>query len=426
MGKPPRHANDSDDFRLPDDYDPRYIPTPKNLQNAAVDALHREVSFVLVNAKDDPQAIVERLDDLYEIIQAAGQVNGAHLPKTIRLALTLRWYFSLSAEKRNVWIKLIVPLLGKAMELGDHELESEIYRSWSVHLFAQQNQSGARQALLAALEVAENTGHADLRLLVNTERFHHEIAGLSLDEARVQARALKAEAWRLHYPYILARVNLSMAWKCRELLLREDAFNYAQQGFIVGVKLDDPVLIGECIDGMLTSLNNGQSVASSYLRLLQERLAYETQRSGSALFQGAMNYNLALQLYRQGDYEQARDLVLKAWVAYRCDLKMSGAVRVKHMLGLIQTKRGGYFMADRHLRAAERYYERVEDHLYAVHARHAHAHIALEQGQYDGALEELQTALAMAQSIQEVPVRDAIVKNIEESMDQARHGVSGH
>ncbi len=425
MGKPPRRPPDSENLGLPEDYDPKYIPSPKDLKDAAIAALHREVSFVLGNAKDDPQAIVRRLDEFYEVIQAAGQIDGPHLPKTIRLALTLRWYFSLSAEKRDTWITLIVPLLGKALDIGDRALESEIYRAWSMHLFGLQKQDRGRQALLAALEVAESTDNAELKLLVRAERFHRDVAEISFEEARAQSWALRAEAWHLHSLYVLARVNLSMAWKCREVILSEDAFNYAQQGFILAVKLDDPVISGECLDGMLTSLSLRHKGANSYLRQLQERLAYEAQRSGSALFRGIMNYNLAIQLYHQGDYEQARDMALKAWLAYRCDLKVNGAVRVKHMLGLIQTKRGNYSMADRHLCGAQRHYESIKDLPYVVRARHAHAHIALEQGRYDCALKELQAVLVMAETIEEAPVRNVIKKNIEESIEDAQRGVPG-
>jgi hypothetical protein len=418
MGKPSRPPRNNDDLGLPDDFDQKHIPTPQNLRDSAVEALHREVSFVMVNAKEDPQAIIGRLDELYAVIQAAGQIDGSHLPRTIRLALTLRGYFWRSVDRRDAWGKLIVPLITKSMEIGDRELESEIYRTWSIHLFSSRKEEGARQALLAALEVADTTGREDIKLLVAAERFHRDIATMSLDEARATGCRLSADAWRLRYTYVLARVYLSLAWKCRELLLREDAFNYAQQGFAVAATLDDPVLAGECIDGMLTSLNSSDFANRVYFKQLQGRLEYETQRSGSELFRGVMSYNLAVRFYYQGDYDRSREMVLRAWGAYRRELLPNSAVRVRHMLGLIQTKRRRFAVADRHLRHVLKYYKRIEDLPYTVHALHAHAHIAIEQGLFEQGRNELLEAQRLAKTIPEAKVRENILAILDDSFDE--------
>jgi len=397
------------DIGLPPDYDLRYIPTGADLQRAAVQALHREISFVVVN-RDTPQAIVDRLDMIAEIVVAASQVKGAHQAQAIRLGLALELEYWLAGDKLDDWPDLIVPLLKTSLEIGDHELQSRVYRAWSLYLFVSRNRAKAEQALMAALDYAGDAGREDLKLLIRTERFNLKVLEMSLNEAWAEANTLLAEARRLNYTYIQGRVYFSLARAYQIAALPKEVFQYAQQALVIFLQWDVIGLAGECIGAMLNSLYYRDAHLDSYASRLLAYLEVLSQSSASPFFQAVAYYNQGFSLYHHATYDQAREYVLRAWLKYRALRYQESLKRVGHMLGLIQIKRHRWSIAERHLRAALAYYEQAGQAIYAVHAQHALAFIPYEQGDLRRALEALEAVLVQARALPEEAAREWLVR----------------
>jgi hypothetical protein len=412
------------DIGLPPDYDPRYIPTGDDLQRAAVQALHRETSFVVLN-RDTPQAIVDRLGEIAGVVLAASQVTGEHQAKAVRLGLALELEYWLARDDLDTWPDLIVPLLKTSLEIGDHELQSRIYRAWSIYLFVSRNRTKAARALVAALDYAGDAGREDLKLLIRAEHFNLRVPEMSLDEARAEADALLAEARRLSYTYIQGRVYFSLARAYQFAALPKETFQYAQQALMTFVEWDVIGLAGECIGAMLNSLYYRDAHLDVYASRLRAYLDMLGQSSASPFFQAVACYNQGFSLYHRANYDQSRAYVLKAWVRYRALKYRESLERVKHMLGLIQIKRHRWGTAERHLRAALAYYEQAGQAVYTVHARHALAFIPYEQGDFAPALEALEAVLVQAQALPDKAAREWLVQLIATDIEDARQKLNG-
>ncbi|HVO72323.1 MAG TPA: hypothetical protein VMT24_19880 [Aggregatilineaceae bacterium] len=412
------------DIGLPADYDPRYIPTGDDLQRAAIQALHRETSFVVLN-RDTPQAIVNRLGEITEVVLAASQVPGEHRAKAVRLGLALELDYWLARGNLDDWPDLIVPLLKASLEIGDHELQSRIYRAWSIYLFVSRDRRKAAQALVAALDYASDARRDDLKLLIRAERLNLKVPEMSLDEARDEANALLAEARRLSYAYIQGRAYFSLARAYQFAALPKETFQYAQQALMVFVQWDVIGLAGECIGAMLNSLYYRDARLDVYASRLRAYLETLGQSSASPFFQAVACYNQGFSLYHRADYDQSRAYVLKAWVRYRALRYRESLERVKHMLGLVQIKRHRWGIAERHLRAALAYYEQAGQAVYAAHARHALAFIPYEQGDFARALGALEAVLVHARSLPERAAREWLVQLVASDIEDARQKLSG-
>jgi len=412
------------DIGLPPDYDPRYIPTGDDLQRAAVQSLHRETSFVVVN-RDTPQAIVDRLDTIAEVVLAASQVKGEHQAKAVRLGLALELEFWLARDRLDDWPNLIVPLLKTSLEIGDRELQSRIYRAWSMYLFVSQDRTRAAQALVAALDYAGDAGREDLKLLIRAERFNLRVLEMSLDEAWAEAETLLAAARRLNYAYIQGRVYFSLARAYQIAALPRETFHYAQQALVIFLQWDVIGLAGECVGAMLNSLYHQDAHLDHYASRLLSTLETLGRSSASPFFQAVACYNQGLRLYHRADYERAREQVLRAWLIYRTLKYRESIERVKHMLGLIQIKRHRWITAERHLRAACAYYERAGQAAYTVHAYHALAFIWYEQDDFPHALTALEGVLVQAQALPEKAAREWLVRLVSADIDDVRRRLNG-
>jgi hypothetical protein len=407
------------DIGLPADYELRYIPTGDELQRAAVQALHRETAFVVVN-RDTPQAIVDRLDTIAGIVLAASQVKGEHQAKAIRLGLALELEYWLARDKLDDWLNLIVPLLKTSLEIGSHELQSRIYRAWSIYLAVSRDRARAAQALVAALDYAGDAGREDLKLLIRAERFNLSVLEMSLDAAWAEAETLLAGARRLNYMYIQGRVYFSLARAYQMAALPKEAFQYAQQALVVFLQWDVVGLAGECIGTMLNSLYHQDARLDLYASRLLEYLDMLNRSSASPFFQAVAHYNQGVKLYHRSEYDRAREYVLRAWLKYRALKYRESIERVRHMLGLIQIKRHRWNLAERHLNAVCAYYEQAGQSTYAVHAQHALAFIPYEQGDFPRALDALEAVLVRAQALPEKAARDWLIRLIAADIEDVR------
>lgn len=417
--KPP----DGPDLGLPEDYDhelhSKYIPTHAELQKAARDALDREYAFMILN-KGEPEKIAGRLEKIAGIALAASQVDGSHQAKAIRLGLELELQYWLARNKVDEWVKLISPMIITALRIGDHELQSRIYQAWSIYAFTSRDQARAEQTLTVALECADDAGREDVRLLVRVERYNVDVLGMSLEQAHAEGNAILAEARRLNYTFVQAKVYYALAKAYQRVALRGEVFNYAQQALVYLMQDDVIGLAGPCVSAMFNSLHQQNDYAAPYASLLLAYLEKLAQRSVNPYFQAAIYYAQVLKLYHRGDYDLAREFALKAWGKYRVVNYQASIKRVQHMLGMIQAKRHQWRMAERHLDAARKYYELTGDEVYAVHARHALAYLLYEQHDFRRALAALEEVSRIAETISERPARDQLVRQVGDDIEDVK------
>jgi hypothetical protein len=401
------------DLGLPPDYDPNAIPKLSDLQRASIEALDRETAFLVLH-QDEPGKIIERLDKIANVSRAASQIKGPHRAKAIKLGLELKLNYWQAANKLDKWVDLIFPLLEASLDIQDRTLESRVYRAWSVYLYTTRDQpAAARQALEAATDYAHESKRADLKLLARAECLNAGVLQMSLEQAQAEAEAILAEARQLKYDYVRGKVYLSLARAYDSRILSKESFAYAQQATIFFVRLNILTLAGESALFMLGSLSYTAEGGSEHYRArLAAYLESVARRSASPILQGGVSYFQGLEHYRQGNYDNARACILVAQRQYAGARYRSGAWRCIHMVGLVQSKRGQWAMAARHLNAARTYYLSVGEDALAVEAQYALAFISYEQGDWARTRLLLEEMLQSAQQLSDEAARQQFVKNI--------------
>lgn len=411
-------ALDFDEVGLPTDYDPRFIPDGSVLAHAAIQALHRETAFVILN-KDEPRAIAQRLEEIASVVLAACEVRGPHLPKAIRLGLALRPEYWVARGQMDKWLRLLAVLLIKAIATGDSQLQSEVYGAWSIYLYLTNSRAKARQALEAALEYASDARRDDLALVMRAERLNVDAETLSLPEAHVAARSILASAQQQQFHYVLARVYQTLARVYLLAELNRTAFMYAQQSLIYAQRAHDWTLVGECILFMVMCLQHSGNRANAYTGALLRQLATLARLSTSSYVHAGLCYGKALRLYDAEQVSEARRCALHAWVIYRGLERPRWVVGCRHLLGLIRARSGRWRAAERHLRAAQAGHLALNDYVLATTIRQELAGVFLQEGNPQRALAEL---LAVREEVLALTTLEARHKRLAE-VDAAISGV---
>ncbi|MBN1680959.1 MAG: hypothetical protein JW966_11780 [Anaerolineae bacterium] len=422
--KPITRTLTTTDLGLPADYKDRYIPTTTDLRRAAVRALDDKIALLVMH-QDNASVIIENLDQISEIVLAALEISGEHQIRAIRLGLALELRFWLKRDKLAGWLKLITSLLNAAIDTGHYDLLSEIYRAWSIYLFVTGNNPNSQAALRIALEEAETSGRRDLELLARTERLNITIPDLSLDEVQTGAQHILDEAQRLKFTYIQARVFMLLARAYDNAMMHGQAFAYAQQALVLAQREHFAGIMWTSVGLMLNSLQACQNQACLYYNQLLTYLETLAQTYNSPWLETWIYHTRAVEHYHAKSYDSARDYILRAYKAAHTTYNRPARCRAKHMLGLIQTKRRCWQMAERHLRHAVRDYEHTGQRVLKYHARHALAYISVEQGDFERGIRHMQQVLADVQSLPEDAARESLTALLENDINEIREKLSG-
>lgn len=415
--KPDQKAQEpQNEFDLPADYDPDLIPNLTDLQRVAIKALHRETAFVIMN-QANPEVIADRLDELAELVQAAIGVDGPHLKKAIRLGLALKREYWVSRDKLDDWNKLIGPLLTTAIRIK--EFQCEVYRIWSLYRYLNWQFTGTLSAIDASLAYAEESGREDLQLLARSDRFNFNIYALTLDEVEAQAAQLRRDARRLGYKFVWGRTYYSMARAYDRNSMPKKAFEYAQQALAI-LAPSEMILAAESIITMLGMLNRNTGHAPQHQAKLRHYLHTVGKHSLSPGVEAGMHYVQGLEYYHAANYEDALNEFLLALQKYQQGRSQYSIYRVRHMLGLVETKRRQWEVAEHYFRTAYEGYQKVGDQAYAVHALHANAFVPVEQQNWALALDKMQAARREAEQIEETETRNELLHMLDEDIADIR------
>jgi tetratricopeptide (TPR) repeat protein len=411
-GLRPLREPPDENLGLPPEYDPARIPRYSDLQHAAIDALDRETTFVILH-QDAPERIVDRLERIAGVALAASQIKGAHQAKALRLGLALKLWYWQAGDRLGEWVHLIMPLLQTAMDIEDRELQSQIYYAWSIYLyFSQDRPTAVEAALEAASDYAEESGRDDLKLLARAERFNTHALTMQLHDAQMEADAILVEARRLDFDYVQGRAYLSLARACEHRGLSKEAFLYAQQALTFFVPQNIEALAGDSITTMLGSLIQHNGRQTSYRSLLIDFLRLLSQHTGSPVLQAAACYFRGLEHYGCGDFDRARECMLHARRKYRIAHFRPSFRRCTHSLGLIYAKRGEWRMAEQYLKAAYQACVEAGEENQAAQAYYALAYLPVEQGDLRRARLWLVEALGKAEKLADEAVRKRLSESI--------------
>jgi tetratricopeptide (TPR) repeat protein len=414
-----------DKLGLPEDYDPQYIPKKSDLRHAAIMALDRETAFVILH-QDEPGKIVERLDKIADVARAASQIEGDHQAKAVKLGLELRLHYWMASNKMDEWVNLIMPLLETALNIQDRELQSRIYYTWSLYLYIARDRPTAVDVTLeAASDYAEESDRADLKLLARAERLNAGVLKMTLQDAQTEAHTILVAAKQLKYDYVQGRAYLALARACGNRGLYTQTFAYAQQALVFFAPLNVTGLAGECVNFMLGSLSYSADYSAVYRSRLLDYLERLSQYSVSPILQAALSYYQGVQNYHLENYDKARECMLHARRKYTAAHYRPSVRRCAHMLGLIQTKRSQWKMAERHLSTAYAYYADAGEKTNAVQAQYALAFIPYEQSDWLRARPLLQKTLEMAQELPDETARDRLVKLIQTDIEEVDRRLAG-
>jgi hypothetical protein len=305
-----------------------------------------------------------------------------------------------------------MPMLKTALEIKDRELQSRLYHTWSVYLNIATSPA-IENALEAALDYADDSGRADLKLLVRVERLNASVLKMNLSDIQTEAAAVLAEAKQTKYDYVQARVYLLLSRAFSSKGLYRDSFSYAQQALLLFMSIH-AALAGESVILMLGSLSYLSGFSATYRTLLLdylETLSRHTANNpilaaGQAYFQGVTYYHLE-------QYDRSRESILRARQYFVVAQYRPNLWRCSHMLGLIQTKRRRWKLAEWHLNTAYSYYMNAGETTYAAQTEYALASIPFEQQDWIGARSALAAARATAQKLPEGSARDRLISLID-------------
>ncbi|MBN1200912.1 MAG: hypothetical protein JXJ20_03550 [Anaerolineae bacterium] len=238
---------------LPEDYDPRYIPTQRVMQMTAERELDDWIAFLLLH-QDAPDIIVDQLENIASTIIAALNVPepGEHLIKAVRLSLALKPEYWIAGDKAHIWSELFASLLPISINLHDGAYCSSAYRIWGIYRHL--THECPTKVLDVSEEYALDVKREDLALLARAERFDMQVTTLSPGEAEAAAKPILADARRLNWPLIQGRVYYSLARAYQQATLPRSAFNYAQQALAFFFQQDVPWLAAVAINAMLGSI----------------------------------------------------------------------------------------------------------------------------------------------------------------------------
>jgi hypothetical protein len=408
---------------LPEDYEPKYIPKLSDLKRAAVEALDREIAFFMLNL-EEPDEIVGRLDKMAAVVLAACNVEGEHQAKAIKLGLELRQRYWLAANKMDDWVNLIMPMLKTALEIKDRELQSRLYHTWSVYLYvARDRPSAVHNALESASDYAEDSGRADLKLLVHVERLKADVLKMSLADIQAEADAIMAEAKQMKYDYVQARAYLLLGRAFSSKGLYNESFSYAQQALILFTSMHVMALAGEGVILMLGSLNYQSGFSSTYrTRLLDYLETLSRSTANNPILAAAQAYFQGVEYYHLEQYDRSREAILRARQRYATAHYRPSLKRCAHMLGLIETKRRRWALAEWHLTTAYAYYTNAGETTYAAQTEYALASIPFERQDWVAARSALAAARATAEQLPEGDARDRLIDLIDVDIaDVERH-----
>ncbi|NDJ78188.1 MAG: hypothetical protein GYB65_18210 [Chloroflexi bacterium] len=381
--------------------------------------MHEKTALLLLH-KDDPEVVLRELENIAEIIRLSSQIEGEHQAKAIRLGLDLTLEYWLQTNRMDDWLELIVLLLSAARDIKDDSLRSQVFQAWGVYLYMTQQSSRAVKALEAALATAQEAGRKDLELLIKAERFNVESTDLPREKLDQTAQQLLDDARQLNHVYVRGRIYLSLARAYRKAGLTDDIFIFAQQALLCFNHEQAWAMAGAAINLMLGSLQSAPHACEQYIQRL---LAYLTQLADSSInprFKASTCYHHALRSFHHGCYDDARRHILQARRHYRSINDANNLISTQHMLGLIQTKRHCWNLAESYLSAAAAYYRRQGETVWELHAHNAIACIPLEQGYYDQALDQLQVLLRQAWELNKQEPCDDLCAAIQRDIDTAR------
>jgi hypothetical protein len=277
----------------------------------------------------------------------------------------------------------------------------------------------AEVSLEAALEYAEDSKRPDMRLLAHSERFNSKAHQLPLPELEAEASDILARARSMKYVYVQGRVFLSLAIAYRNVGHYEDVFMCAQQSLVYFLQEDHVDMAGQAVGAMLGALTVRSGHFPPYRNLLFSYLEQLNDRSLSPRFHGATSHQHSLLAFRTGDYDAARRYLLEAYCYYRSFNYRRDQASLSHMLGLIQSHRQNWAMAERHLKASRQLYRHQKNLLWRVNSRHALEYIPFLQGDYQRAVVRLQKARRLAWALPEDWGRDRVIAEIQKDIDEA-------
>jgi hypothetical protein len=416
---------------LPDDYDPKFIPTSSELRRVAKDRLDWETAFMILN-HDDPDLIVERLDELADMIRAAISVQGPDLrnperlpslKKAVRLGLELNLKYWLRAKKYEAWIDLIGPLLTTAIQIK--EFQPAVFLHWSIYHYIGGELVRAQKAISASREFAAESGREDLALLAQSYQFNFDAPNMNLDEAEEQAGKLITEAQHLGYGFVRGHVYVALARAYSDQLRDpQKAFEYAQQALTILMCMGLIELASEAVMLMLSiGARNDHSAVyrdqlRSYFECVIEKSVNPIAQASFYFFQGRDQY------YYRGQFDKAVLPLLYAWRKYRQAHLLDNVARTLHMLGLVQTKRRKWSAAEFYICEALKRYQAMGKKGYEIHALHAHAFIPYEYEDWTLALARLEIALALALENRGATTL-AVIEEIKNDMEDVKKKLQG-
>jgi hypothetical protein len=405
------------DLGLPSEYDPRYIPSSEDLQRAAQYALDNYTAFLILH-QDDPKAVAAQLDQIADVVRASSQITGDHQSKAIRLGLALESEYWMARNAVQDWIHLIIPMLQTALIIEDQELQVRVYRALGHYLFFIRDDVRANTALRIALEYAEQTNQADLMLLARVERFVFAIRDVkkSIEDILAEANAILADAARLKFRYVQGRAHYILSLVYQRATLSDVAFAHAQQAYIYLAATEANGLAVEALSAMLSSLNMFNHCSERYKERLFEHIDRLVSQSGNPWYRAMALLLQATQSFHSSDHDNARWCALKSWGEFKALGDFHNCMSARHMLGLIQTKRCQWLLAEKHLQAAYNWYRKAHNDIWAVNAYHALAFIPVEQHNIGRAEVMLRESLAMARELPASEARENLVSVIEEDL----------
>ncbi len=406
-------------------YDPAQIPHDEQLAQVADNIYDEWLSFISRN-RQSPQKILNLLETISDYVIASVNTPGDHQEKIVRLGLSLRSDYWLSRGMWKPWRDTLMPVLKIALSFPNYELVAEAYRQWGIFLYLSSAQDGSQQAFNAAIEYAETSKDPRLVLMAHAERFNAQAAYLSRSEAETQASAILDKARGQKNVFVMGRVYLTLARAYAHQNLYTENFMAAQQAFLYFAKAGNSEYVLSALNQMISALSYQyqDTYSPHYKKHLLHVYRVVAKNSASPHFQANFYHYQGFLCFQKQDYKQARSYIIRAWSKQRSLRQHFNCAIEIHMLGMIESKRKNWLLAEQFFTTAIKRYHKLGNQVKGVQARYARAYLSFEKQDFEAAVSQLEAVLPFARQIEERAVREQLIADIQADIEAAHRNLA--
>jgi hypothetical protein len=413
---------------LPPNWQDRYIPTGKELRDAAEKSFNR-----LRNGQmnDTAQLSKSQLESHTDIIKQTSEFS-ILLPEVVDCALGLKnRYFG--AANLDLWKGLLIYLFFKATDYTvdtatRYNMLSKIATELGAlsSLQAESKSAAARfqDAIDFALNNSTQADEASL-LLAQVEYFHATSLQFPIDEILNKANDLLERAKQHQNHYAQMRIYMTLSDVHNHYGNFKEGFTYGQQALILAFMTQKSQRIPFALTLIAPYVFNKPKLRAYQRKIMSFWHQAISSNSYDIRLQSLYLGQLSPYLYRHKKYESARKYYLQGVDLHESMGDKDNSARMMHGLGMTYTQLGEWDNALASFNSSLALYSELGQVTNQVWIQHCIGWLTIKRGDTDEAIGVLELAYESAQNLPlDTQRRDWLITGIKRDLDDAMNNRS--